>query len=228
MTDIDSRRMTILVARGKGNKQRLVPLSQKLLTELRLFWQTHRNPVWLFPSRRPDRPLSIGGSGENLPESQSPRRPETPLQHARPAAHVRHGTAGSRSRSVLHSEDPGTPLAEHDGNLHARAAQPSAGGLPVPGPVAPGTTAAGPRRGRRAAKGRPAARSRRNHPPLRRRLPPRPRIPPDPAAAAGAGRAGRLPDRPHGRPSPPLQRLRRRDAAVQLVRRPALSQMPGE
>ena len=59
VNDIDSRRMTILVSRGKGNKQRLVPLSRKLLTELRLFWQTHRNPVWLFPSREPDRPLRI-------------------------------------------------------------------------------------------------------------------------------------------------------------------------
>ncbi len=59
VADIDSRRMTILVARGKGNKQRLVPLSPKLLTELRLFWQTHRNPVWLFPSRQPDQPLRI-------------------------------------------------------------------------------------------------------------------------------------------------------------------------
>jgi len=59
VNDIDSRRMTILVSRGKGNKQRLVPLSPKLLTELRLFWQTHRNPVWLFPSHEPDRPLNI-------------------------------------------------------------------------------------------------------------------------------------------------------------------------
>jgi integrase/recombinase XerD len=59
VTDIDSRRMTLLVSRGKGNKQRLVPLSQKLLTELRLFWQTHRNPVWLFPSRQPDRHLGM-------------------------------------------------------------------------------------------------------------------------------------------------------------------------
>jgi site-specific recombinase XerD len=59
VADIDSRRMTILVARGKGNKQRLVPLSQKLLTELRLFWKTHRDPVWLFPARLPGRPLHI-------------------------------------------------------------------------------------------------------------------------------------------------------------------------
>ena len=66
VTDIDSRRMTILVGRGKGNKQRLVPLSPKLLTELRLFWKTHRNPVWLFPSRRPDRPLSAPAPGRTL------------------------------------------------------------------------------------------------------------------------------------------------------------------
>ena len=59
VADIDSRRMTLLVARGKGNKQRLVPLSQKLLTELRLFWKTHHNPTWLFPSRRPDQHLGI-------------------------------------------------------------------------------------------------------------------------------------------------------------------------
>jgi len=59
VNDIDSKRMTILVSRGKGNKQRLVPLSPKLLTELRLFWQTHRNPVWLFPSHEPGRHVSI-------------------------------------------------------------------------------------------------------------------------------------------------------------------------
>jgi len=56
--DIDSRRMTILVARGKGNKQRLVPLSQNLLEELRAWWCQHRDPKWLFPGGRPGRPLT--------------------------------------------------------------------------------------------------------------------------------------------------------------------------
>lgn len=59
VADIDSRQMVILVARGKGNKQRLVPLSHKLLEELRSWWRGHRNPQWLFPGSRPDRRLDV-------------------------------------------------------------------------------------------------------------------------------------------------------------------------
>ena len=58
--DINNRAMTILVARGKGNKQRLVPMSPVLLEELRTWWSTHRNPQWLFPGAKPDRPLDSG------------------------------------------------------------------------------------------------------------------------------------------------------------------------
>ena len=58
VADIDSRRMTILVARGKGNKQRLVPLTPALLSELRSWWLEHRHPRWLFPGARPGRPLT--------------------------------------------------------------------------------------------------------------------------------------------------------------------------
>jgi integrase/recombinase XerD len=36
---------------GKGNKQRLVPLPQPLLHDLRSLWRTHRHPRWLFPNR---------------------------------------------------------------------------------------------------------------------------------------------------------------------------------
>jgi len=57
VSDIDSARMTILVAHGKGGKQRLVPLSGKLLAELRRWWQTHRHRRWLFPGRKDDRPI---------------------------------------------------------------------------------------------------------------------------------------------------------------------------
>lgn len=55
--DIDSQRMVILVAHGKGNKQRQVPLSPRLLEELRAWWCEHRDPTWLFPGHRPGQPL---------------------------------------------------------------------------------------------------------------------------------------------------------------------------
>jgi len=44
---------------GKGNKQRIVPLPQPLLDDLRGLWRTHRNPRWLFPTRDGARPASL-------------------------------------------------------------------------------------------------------------------------------------------------------------------------
>lgn len=49
--DIDSGRMGLYVRRGKGNKDRYVPLAPRTLEQLRGYWQQHRNPVWLFPGR---------------------------------------------------------------------------------------------------------------------------------------------------------------------------------
>lgn len=51
LTDIDSARM-VLIIRGKGNRDRTVALPKPTLRLLRQCWATHRNPEWLFPSRR--------------------------------------------------------------------------------------------------------------------------------------------------------------------------------
>jgi len=51
----------LLCVRGKGNRQRYVPLPPALLPRLREFWKTHRTRPWLFPtpgSGNPPRPLS--------------------------------------------------------------------------------------------------------------------------------------------------------------------------
>jgi site-specific recombinase XerD len=48
--DIDSQRMLVHVQRGKGSKDRYVPLAESLLVLLRQHWCTHRHPLWLFPS----------------------------------------------------------------------------------------------------------------------------------------------------------------------------------
>jgi len=56
--DIDSARMLLRVACGKGAKERLVPLSPRLLSELRGYWQAYRPQTWLFPGSRPGQPLN--------------------------------------------------------------------------------------------------------------------------------------------------------------------------
>lgn len=48
--DIDSARMLVHVHRGKGAKDRYVPLPAKTLAMLRDYWKTHRNPKLLFPA----------------------------------------------------------------------------------------------------------------------------------------------------------------------------------
>ena len=50
VSDIDSSRMMIHVHRGKGAKDRYVPLPQSTLNLLRNYWVTHKNPVLIFPA----------------------------------------------------------------------------------------------------------------------------------------------------------------------------------
>ena len=66
IADIDSKRMLVHVHRGKGAKDRIVPLPQSTLSDLRQYWATHRNPVWIFPAEgrnhnlapKADRPMT--------------------------------------------------------------------------------------------------------------------------------------------------------------------------
>jgi integrase/recombinase XerD len=59
-TDIDGARQVIAIRQGKGRKDRLVPLSARLLDELRAYWKHYRPPTWLFPGATPERPLTDG------------------------------------------------------------------------------------------------------------------------------------------------------------------------
>ena len=60
---IDSQRMVLRVAKGKGQKDRYVMLSPKLLAVLRHWWQVGRPRHWLFPGARPDTPVTRGTVG---------------------------------------------------------------------------------------------------------------------------------------------------------------------
>lgn len=48
--DIDAERQLIHIRRGKGHKDRLVPLPDLTLKALRSLWLKHRHPVLLFPN----------------------------------------------------------------------------------------------------------------------------------------------------------------------------------
>jgi site-specific recombinase XerD len=54
---IDSSRMVLRVL-GKGQKERLVPLSPKLLEELRAYWRRMRPKLWMFPGKDFRKPLN--------------------------------------------------------------------------------------------------------------------------------------------------------------------------
>ena len=56
--DIDSSRMMIRVRQAKGNKDRYVMLSPKLLELLRKYWKAKRPGIWLFPRRGKDEHLT--------------------------------------------------------------------------------------------------------------------------------------------------------------------------
>jgi site-specific recombinase XerD len=58
--DIDSARMFVVVRQGKGRLDRLVPLSPRLLGELRAYWRMYRPQTCLFPGTKSDRPLCDG------------------------------------------------------------------------------------------------------------------------------------------------------------------------
>ena len=56
--DIDSRRMVIRIRQAKGQKDRYVMLSPRLLAILREYWRAARPAPFLFPGNVPDRPIT--------------------------------------------------------------------------------------------------------------------------------------------------------------------------
>jgi len=64
VSDIDKDRMMIHVHRGKGAKDRYVPLPDSTLHLLRRHWATHRHPRLIFPA--------MGRNGKGGPNAQGP------------------------------------------------------------------------------------------------------------------------------------------------------------
>lgn len=54
LSDIDSSRMVVMVNQGKGRKDRIVPLSEKMLSQLRDYYTAYNPKEWLFESQMGD------------------------------------------------------------------------------------------------------------------------------------------------------------------------------
>ncbi|MDI6800400.1 MAG: tyrosine-type recombinase/integrase [Actinomycetota bacterium] len=84
VSDIDSSRMMIHVHRGKGAKDRYVPLPPSTLNLLRRYWVTHRHPCLLFPA------LGRGGNGaKEAPSPMAKSSVQGAFRRAKVAAGIR-------------------------------------------------------------------------------------------------------------------------------------------
>jgi integrase/recombinase XerD len=85
--DIDSRRMVIRVVQGKGQKDRYVMLSPKLLETLRSYWRVMRPRGWLFDgdiSGQPITPSAVEHACQRARRLSGIRKPISPhsMRHA--------------------------------------------------------------------------------------------------------------------------------------------------
>jgi site-specific recombinase XerD len=104
-TAIDSRRMVIRVRQGKGQRDRYVMLSSKLLETLRDYWRTVRPQQWLFPSQIPGRPITrftVENACQTAHRISGLSKPVTPhsLRHAF-AVHLLESGADVRTIQLL-------------------------------------------------------------------------------------------------------------------------------
>jgi site-specific recombinase XerD len=105
VTDVDSQRMVLRVEQGKGQKDRYVMLSPRLLQALRAYFKVVRPDHWLFPSRVSGQPMTSAAVQEACEKARQrcgAQKPITPhsLRHAF-ATHLLEAGADVRTIQLL-------------------------------------------------------------------------------------------------------------------------------
>jgi site-specific recombinase XerD len=106
VTDVDSQRMVLRVDQGKGNKDRYVMLSPRLLEALRSYWTVVRPKLWLFPGDIPGQPITrdaVGQACQKAHRACGITKPITPhsLRHAFATHLLESGTDVRRIQLLL-------------------------------------------------------------------------------------------------------------------------------
>lgn len=145
VSDVDSPRMVIHVHKGKGNRDRDVPLSPKLLETLRTYWRWKKPRTWLFPSRGipdADKPITVktvyfavrqAAKRAGLQKRISPHT----LRHSW-ATHLLENGADLRTIQMLlgHADLEHTTVYLHISQRHLQAVPNPIEGIEVVGPEA--------------------------------------------------------------------------------------------
>jgi integrase/recombinase XerD len=130
--DIDSRRMLIHIRRGKGGKDRDVPLSPVLLETLREYWRWMRPQTYLFPGTvhgsRADKPITTKVPWEACQEAAQRagiHKPVSPhlLRHSFATHLLENGADLPTVQALLgHTDLKPTSLYLHLSERHLKAA----------------------------------------------------------------------------------------------------------
>jgi integrase len=58
LKDIDSDRMLMIIRQGKGRKDRVTNLSEKMLNQLRIYYKEYKPKKWLFEGQKKNQHIS--------------------------------------------------------------------------------------------------------------------------------------------------------------------------
>jgi len=124
---VDGQRMVLRVERGKGNQDRQVVLSSRLLTTLRECWKRYRPAQYLIEGKRPGKPIdptSIQRAFHDACLKVGITKPVTPrsLRHAF-ATHL-----VGRNQSARRAELARPPEPQHHRGLHPPGQELAPGG----------------------------------------------------------------------------------------------------
>jgi integrase len=124
--DIDGQRKQVHIRRGKGHKDRFVPLPDLTYHALRALWSKHRNPCWLFPNavgsperiRNATTHMDRGGAQAAMKAVVEQCGIKKSL-HSLPEARLCNPSSGKWLRPSSYPGAPRSQQPHHHGAIHA-------------------------------------------------------------------------------------------------------------